>query len=82
MTTRPLAQTRADAAASVPVRPAFAAWFYPRKFCNGKINEAAQMEAFFARFKAAAPDYVKSAPAGALDVLQWMSGYFRHVLLG
>jgi hypothetical protein len=57
-------------------------WFHPRKFYEGHINEAEQIDAFFERFRAGVPEYLKTAPEGALDALQWMSGYFRHVLLG
>jgi hypothetical protein len=54
---------------------------FPKDVYAGKVDERAEAEAFLARFRKRAPEYLETHPS-ALNALQWMSGLFSHVLFG
>jgi hypothetical protein len=62
--------------------------FAPREFYAGKIDEVQEIEDFLRRFREQAPAYidVRRASLGPDDrgeeVLNWIYGYYRMVLLG
>jgi hypothetical protein len=58
--------------------------FTPREFYAGRVDEQSEIRTFLRRFDRRAPRYIAaySRPVVARDSLGWMSGYYRHVLLG
>jgi hypothetical protein len=62
--------------------------FTPREFYQGKMNEAEEIEAFLGRFRDQAAGHIdaRKKELGEDDkgreVLAWIHGYYRHILLG
>ncbi len=61
----------------------------PREFYQGsKIKEAEEIEAFLGRFPDQAPGHIDARKKEfgeddmGGDVLDWINGYYRHILLG
>jgi hypothetical protein len=61
--------------------------FSPRQFYLGKIDEAAEIEAFLSRFRDQVPRYLEARKRelgedNVAEVLSWVYGYYRLILKG
>ncbi len=57
---------------------------FPHEFYAGKISETVETEAFLRRFREQAPRYLdaRKTTDAMGEVLTWVYGYFRLILLG